>query len=44
MYVYRRNKVMKATKMAWLGNNLPLFRGDSENTKKLNDLVKGLKE
>ena len=35
---------MKATKIAWPGNNLPLFRGDLENTKKLNDLVKELKD
>lgn len=32
----------RATKIAWPGNDLPTFRGNKENTKKLDDLVKEL--
>ena len=33
----------KATKLAWPGNELPIFRGNSDICKKLNDLVNSLK-
>ena len=36
---FRRNKVTKATKISWPGNDLQIFRGNSENTKKLDNLV-----
>ena len=36
---FRRNKVTKATKISWPGNDLPIFRGNSENTKKLDNVV-----
>ena len=39
---FRRNKVSKATKLAWPGNDLPIFRGNKENIKKPDDLVKEL--
>ena len=33
---------MKATKIAWPGNTLPVFSSDSENTNKLNNLTNEL--
>ena len=35
---------MKATKIAWPGEHLALFRGDSENTNELNNLTNDLKD
>ena len=43
-YTCRRNKISKATKLAWLGNTLPLFRGNQPNQAKLSGLVNELKE
>ena len=35
---------MKAAKLAWPGNDLPLFRGNPVNAQKLDNLVDQLKE
>ena len=39
---YRRNKVAAAAKEVWPGNDIPTFRKDEKNLKKLDDLVKKL--
>ena len=36
---YRRNKVAAAAKEVWPGNDIPTFRKDEKNFKKLDDLV-----
>lgn len=35
----RRNKVAAAARNEWPGNDIPCFRNNKENTKKLDDLV-----
>ena len=35
-----RNKVSKSAKLAWPGNDIPIFRSNKENTSKLDNLVK----
>ena len=34
---------MKAAKLAWPGNDVPLFKGDAANLSKLDNLVDQLK-
>ena len=41
---FRRNKVSKSAKLAWPGNDILIFRGNKENTSKLDNLVKELKQ
>ena len=41
--LFRRKKVAKATRERWPGNNIPIFRGNLENMKALNELVDELK-
>ena len=38
----RRNKIIKATKEVWSGNDVPKFRGNLEEMKKLDKLVSDL--
>lgn len=35
----RRNRVAKAARLAWPGNDIPIFRGNKDNLKKLDNLV-----
>ena len=42
--LYRRNKISKAAKLAWPGNDIPMFRGNQANQTKLSSLVSELRE
>jgi len=39
---FRRNKVAKAAHEEWPGNDVPTFRGNAENSSRLDKLVKRL--
>lgn len=39
----RWNKAAKASRIAWPGNEIPMFRGNAENSRKLDNLVIELK-
>ena len=40
--IFRRNKINKATKEVWSGNNVPKFRDNQEEMKKIEKLVSDL--
>ncbi|KAL5510478.1 hypothetical protein EMCRGX_G006031 [Ephydatia muelleri] len=42
IYLMTRNKINKATKEVWSGNDVPKFRGNEEEMKKLDKLVSDL--
>jgi len=44
VFQYWKNSVTKAAKIAWPGDDIPLFQNNKENLKKLDDLVATLKK
>ena len=36
---FRRNKVAKVASETWPGNSIPIFKNNSENTQKLNEIA-----